>query len=93
MCSSVVVSFVVTAASAFAQGSSKEAHRLDLYFPRWLSIGEQVRGRIEVPVGADLVRGSGDPYLLTRLRLNVTIRPVEWLTMFAETQDTRALGY
>ena len=90
---SVVVSFVVTAASAFAHGSSKEAHLLDLYFPRWLSIGGQVRGRIEVPVGADLVQGSGVPYLLTRLRLNVTIRPVEWLTMFAETQDTRALGY
>jgi hypothetical protein len=89
----VVISFVVTAASAFAQGSSTEAHLLDTYFPRWLSIGGQVRGRIEVPVGSDLVQGSGDPYLLTRLRLNVTIRPVEWLTMFAETQDTRALGY
>ena len=88
-----VVSLLVAAASAFAQGSSNEPHLLDPYLPAWLRVGGQVRARLEVPVGSDLVQNSGDPYLLTRVRWNVAVRPWKWLTLFAETQDTRALGY
>jgi len=87
------VSVLVAAATAFAQGASNEVHLLDPYLPAWLAIGGQLRGRLEVPAGADLVPGSGDPYLLTRLRLNVAVRPWTWLTLFAEAQDTHALGY
>ncbi|HXK01116.1 MAG TPA: alginate export family protein [Verrucomicrobiae bacterium] len=87
------VSVLLAAATAFAQGSSNDDHPLDPYTPSWLRFGGQVRGRLELPQGSDALTGSADCYLLTRLRLNVTVRPLKWLTMFAETQDTRALGY
>ena len=61
--------------------------------PGWLRIGGQLRGRMELPAGSDLLQGSSGSYLLTRFRLNITVRPLKWLTMFGETQDTRALGY
>ena len=72
-------SVLVAAATAFAQGAANEAHLLDPYLPAWLCIGGQVRGRMEVPAGSDLIQGSGDPYLLTRLRLDLTVRPLPFV--------------
>ena len=87
------VSVLLAAATAFAQGPSDETHLLDPYTPAWLKFGGQVRGRMELPRGSDDLVGSADSYLLTRFRLNVTFRPLRWLTMFAEAQDTRAVSY
>ena len=82
---------LLLAAATFAQGASDDAASSG--FPKWLAFGGQIRGRMEAPAGSDFLRNSGEPYLLTRLRLNVALRPWKWLTLFAETQDTRALGY
>jgi hypothetical protein len=60
---------------------------------RWIRFGGQLRGRMEAPAGADFVADPWSPYLLTRARLNVTVTPFKGLTLYAETQDTHALGY
>jgi len=88
-----LIPVLAAAASAYAQSPANEVHPLDRFTPSWLTIGGQVRGRMEIPAGSDLIDNSGEPYLLERLRLNVTIRPWKYLTLFAETQDTHALGY
>ena len=61
--------------------------------PSWLGLAGQIRGRLEIPGGSDFTTASYEPYLLTRLRLGVTIRPARWLMFFGEAQDTHALGY
>jgi hypothetical protein len=48
---------------------------------------------MEIPGGSDFIANSFDPYLLSRLRLNVGVQPVKWLKFYVEAQDTRALGY
>ena len=79
--------YLVLAGTALAQDIPNSG------LPSWLAIGGQIRGRMEAPAGSDFLHDSARPYLLTRLRLNVALRPRKWLTLFAETQDTRALNY
>jgi hypothetical protein len=59
----------------------------------WLQVGGQIRGRFEPPSGTSLVNNNSDAYYLSRIRVNLTIRPVSWLKFFAETQDARTAGY
>jgi hypothetical protein len=60
--------------------------------PSWIQIGGQIRGRFEGRDGIGFT-DVNDDYLMTRLRANIAIKPVAWLKMFAETQDSRATGY
>jgi hypothetical protein len=64
----------------------------DTVLPAWIQVGGQIRARFESPSGIGFSDRSDD-YLLTRLRLNVLVKPTPWLKMFAETQDSRATGY
>ena len=61
--------------------------KLDEVLPSWLHIGGQYRARLEGPIGIGYT-GANDFYLLNRFRLNVAIRPEEWLTLFGEVQDS-----
>ncbi len=61
---------------------------VDRALPTWLQFGGEFRTRVESPDGIRYTR-TRDFYVLSRLRLNVTIKPQEWLTLFAETQDSR----
>jgi hypothetical protein len=62
--------------------------RLNFALPRWLRFGGEFRTRFE---SEDDIRytTANDAYLLTRVRVNLTIQPVKWLTFFGETQDSR----
>lgn len=61
--------------------------------PKWLQIGGQVRGRLEIPSGTSLVNNAEDAYYASRLRLNVGVQPTHWLTLFLQVQDARTAGY
>lgn len=62
--------------------------KLDEVLPRWLHIGGEYRVRLEGPGGTGFANTS-DFYLLDRLRVNVAIRPKEWLKFYGEVQDSR----
>lgn len=62
--------------------------KLDKVLPRWLHIGGEYRVRLEGPGGTGFANTS-DFYLLDRLRVNVAIRPKEWLKFYGEVQDSR----
>ena len=61
--------------------------------PRWLGVGVQIRGRVEAPSGTSAFNSSSDEYYLSRIRVDLAIRPVSWLKLFAQTQDARVGGY
>ena len=60
--------------------------------PSWLQLGAELRGRWETPSGIGYADSSSS-YYLSRLRGNLTIRPVPWLRFFAQVQDSRVGGY
>jgi hypothetical protein len=61
--------------------------------PPWLHLGGQIRGRFEYPTGASMVNAGSDGYYLSRLRVELGIKPVSWLTFFAQAQDARTGAY
>jgi hypothetical protein len=65
---------------------------LNEVLPKWLRIGGSIRGRWE----DGIVNTKGnvtDGYYLDRIRMDVTLVPTPWLTVFAQLQDTRVWGY
>lgn len=61
--------------------------------PAWLQLGIQIRGRMEAPSGVSMVNSSSDTYYLSRIRVEIGIKPVSWLRFFAQAQDARVAGY
>jgi len=51
-------------------------------------MGGEYRGRLEGPTGIGFT-STNDFYYLDRLRVNLTIRPKEWLAFSGEVQDAR----
>jgi len=62
--------------------------KLDDRLPRWLRLSGEYRTRLESADGIKFTR-TRDLYLLSRWRLDLTIQPIDWLTLFMEGQDSR----
>jgi hypothetical protein len=64
------------------------------YWPTWLQLGGQLRGRFE-DLSAPALAGTGkDDFLyLSRLRFNVRVKARSWLRFFAQVQDAHVIGY
>ena len=61
--------------------------------PGWLQVGGQIRGRFEAPSGTAFTNGSADDYYLSRIRVDLAIKPVPWLKFFVQAQDARVGAY
>lgn len=61
--------------------------------PSWLELGGQIRGRFEDPSGSNVSNENSDGYYLSRIRVDLGIRPSSWLRFFVEAQDARVGGY
>jgi Alginate export len=61
--------------------------------PGWLHIGGQVRGRFEAVSGASLLNSNADNYYLSRIRVDLAIKPVHWLRFVVQAQDARVGAY
>src|SRR5947209_2428624 len=91
-----VCSIGVAAAQTAAEQPAGNAATWSVHFgsdrdpilPRWLRFGGQYRTRFENQDGIKYTRTS-DFYILSQFRFNLAIRPVNWLTLFGETQDSR----
>ena len=57
--------------------------------PKWLQVGGEYRARVEGFTGGGFKTHTDDAYLLSRLRLNMTIRPESWLKFGFQGQDAR----
>lgn len=79
---------VTTAPDADAAAASPD-HKL----PAWLQLGGQIRGRLEYPSGTSVVNDAASSYYLSRIRLDLGLKPASWLRFFAQAQDARALSY
>jgi hypothetical protein len=65
---------------------------LNRQLPGWLSFSGDERMRLEGFSGGGFEPGNDDVYLLNRLRLTTTVRPVRWWRIVAQTQDARVIG-
>ncbi|HXE62972.1 MAG TPA: alginate export family protein [Bryobacteraceae bacterium] len=67
------------------------ASALNESLPTWLRFGGEYRARFEGYSGGSFKDNTSDDYLLSRLKLQMTIQPSKWLKLFAEGMDARAL--
>jgi hypothetical protein len=63
------------------------------YMPSWLQVGGQIRGRFENPSGTSVLANSSDAYYLSRIRVDLGVRPTPWLRLFVQAQDARVGAY
>ena len=61
--------------------------------PGWLQLGGQIRGRFESPSGTSLDNGARDSYYASRIRVDLGIKPFNWLKFFVQAQDARVAAY
>jgi hypothetical protein len=59
--------------------------------PSWLRIGGEERARMEYITGSGF-KDVEDRYLLNRLRLNLDVKPLSWLTFSFQAEDSRVFG-
>jgi hypothetical protein len=62
--------------------------QLDHSLPGWFHIGGEYRGRLEGATGIGFT-STDDFYDLARLRVNLAIKPKDWLGFYGEVQDAR----
>lgn len=61
--------------------------------PKWLSFSGEYRLRVEGFSGINGQRNRDDLYSLSRIRLDLTIKPTENLKIFLQAQDSRVFGF
>jgi len=59
--------------------------------PSWLMFGGEYRDRFEGYTGGSFKPNTSDAYVLSRLKLDLTIKPTAWMKFFVEGMDARAL--
>ena len=85
--------------SAFAQTTKSPATKtfspseeVNHVLPSWIKFGGEYRARFEGYTGGSFKADTTDSYMLSRLKLNLTIKPTSWLTFFGEGYDARAIA-
>jgi hypothetical protein len=85
-----VLSVFSQAAAANQKADNKLlSEDLNAELPNWLQLGGEYRARVEGFTGGGFKANTEDAYLLSRLRLNMTIRPKSWLKFGFQGQDAR----
>lgn len=78
--------FLVLAAAAHAQSLAEPVNHS---LPVWLRIGGEFRARWEGALPRGFTPGQDDEYLLTRVRINLELRPLSWMKFVFQGQDVR----
>jgi hypothetical protein len=66
------------------------SHYVNDELPRWVRFGGEFRSRLEAFSGEGYRHNSTDGFLLTRLRINMTLQPAPFVKLFVQGQDARA---
>ncbi|MEP6715694.1 MAG: alginate export family protein [Terriglobia bacterium] len=89
------------AASTFAQTAPapaaaptlfSPASEIDSALPHWIRFDGEFRTRFEGYSGGGYKPDASDAYALTRLKLDLTIKPTAWMKFFGEVYDARAIA-
>jgi hypothetical protein len=96
----IVALLLAAVAPMAAQSPTPEPPRADFSaateinrnLPKWLQFSGEYRARFEGYTGGGFKPSTTDSYMLSRLRLGLTIKPTSWLKFFGEGQDSRAIG-
>ena len=62
------------------------------HLPDWLNIGGELRTRLEGFSGGGFRHDNDDLYMLTRVRLNLGIKPTGWMKFQFQAQDAQVFG-
>jgi hypothetical protein len=96
---SLVTAAFLTASAVSAQTPQSPASKtfspseeVNRVLPSWIKVGGEFRTRFEGFTGGSFKANTTDAYTLSRLKLNVTMKPTSWLTFFGEGYDARAIG-
>ncbi len=81
--------FLLAAAAAQAQ---KPSSWLNEELPSWLQFSGEYRARVEGFEGGGFKPDNSDAYVLSRLRLNASIKPAPWFRIVGQAQDARVFG-
>ncbi len=57
--------------------------------PKWLKLSGEFRARLEGRTAFGYREGNDDAYVLSRLRVNVDLKPTSWMQMLIQGQDSR----
>jgi len=91
LCASAALSsFGQTPPPAPGSDDFSPAAEINRVLPPWLTFGGQYRARFEGYTGGNFAPNATDAYVLSQLRLNLTIRPASWLRLFVEGMDARS---
>ena len=92
------ISATAAAADANSDARSKTvadfspSDEINTPLPRWLRFSGEYRARFEGYTGGGFKPASTGDYMLSRLRLDLTIEPTAWLKFFMEGQDPRVFA-
>ncbi len=89
--------FVVAPAVAFSQSLQRDSRAAEPVaerppvgvLPSWLSLGGQLRARVEAYENGGFRPDNSDQYVLTRVLLNARVRPTSKTLLFVEGMDAR----
>lgn len=77
--------------AGFVEDLESPAAQIDKGLPSWLIFGGDYRARFEGYLGGSYKPHTTDAYVLSRIHLDLTIRPTSWMKFFIEGMDARAL--
>lgn len=77
------------ATSGILEDLESPAAQFNKGLPSWLIFGGDYRSRFEGYSGASYKPNTTDAYVLSRLKLRLTIRPTSWMKFFMEGMDAR----
>ncbi len=63
---------------------------LNSHLPSWLHFSGEIK--LQCGILGDFFRNTDDSYLLTRLRLNMAIKPTSWLKFYLQGEDAHTIG-
>jgi hypothetical protein len=79
-------------AGATAPGNTLLSEDVNNELPHWLRLGAEYRARVEGFTGGGFKPDSEDAYLLSRVRLNMSLLPTSWLKFGFQGQDAHVFG-
>jgi hypothetical protein len=76
-------------ASTLSVVPSKEVNKV---LPKWLRFSGEYRMRLEEHTAYSFTPGVNDGFLLSRLKLNIEIKPTPWVSAFVQAQDSSPIS-
>jgi hypothetical protein len=101
LCFAILVLVFANPTQTFGQNSSSNAKapisafpaaEVNSELPSWLRFSGEYRFRPEDHTAYKFTDGVDDGFYLSRLRLNMTVTPADWVSVFIQAQDSHAMG-